>query len=423
MTYKNRSILWRLFLLGTLMLAACGRLKSDDSEQIVSNLTGTLPIEVVNTAVVGQPLDLLVGPIQATDGTPATLTLLGSYGPQILYTTFKNNHAYFLIPADMTTRSGRLDLVVTSGTAKGATALDLQPEEPVEPITLLVGPRSIIADADHWAMALAIPFDQFGNPIAEETNVDFRSLHPGENLRTYNSKIEHLLVWERVFSGTKAGRTVIAANIDDVSGPEGILLEIPGWPVPFSIMSDPVTLPADGFQLMTLYTGKITDQHGNIMPDGTLVRFVVNGPEENLRIIPVQTVDGIAETIFQAPNNQGRYLIRAAVFGMESDPLTVEFTPGPAVSPFPVIYEINSERGDLTLTAGPLTAVLDQYVPDGTPVNFRITGPDGESHPVQAVSDAGYATGTIRLVQLTGGIHQVDASAGSGLGQVRFTLP
>jgi hypothetical protein len=174
---------------------------------------------------------------------------------------------------------------------------------------------------------------------------------------------------------------------------------------------------------MTLYTGKITDQHGNIMPDGTLVRFVVNGPEENLRIIPVQTVDGIAETIFQAPNNQGRYLIRAAVFGMESDPLTVEFTPGPAVSPFPVIYEINSERGDLTLTAGPLTAVLDQYVPDGTPVNFRITGPDGESHPVQAVSDAGYATGTIRLVQLTGGIHQVDASAGSGLGQVRFTLP
>ncbi|MFK7801778.1 MAG: hypothetical protein AB8G95_09120 [Anaerolineae bacterium] len=407
-----------------LSLGACGRLGTEEeAPQIASTLTGEIPVSVIEASVVGQPIDLFVGPTNVADGTPVMLTMLGSFGPQVLRTQFENNQAYFLVPETMTTRAGWVDFVVTSGEAKGTATLHLLPDQPVEPITPLVGSRSIIADAGHWAMVVAIPFDRFGNPIAEGTPVDIRSLHPGKALRTYDSKISHLLAWERIYSGIKAGRTIIAANIDEVHGPEGILLEIPGWPVPFELESDPDTLPADGFQLMTLRTDEIVDQYNNMMPDGTLVNFVVDGPAGNLRVIPAQTVDGVAETIFQAPNDPGQYTIRAAVFGMESEPLVVEFTLGPAVSSFPIDLDVSFDKGELALTAGPITAELDQYVPDGTPVSFEITGSDQKTYSITAVTDAGYATATIRLIHLKSGPQQAQAKAGSGSGELKFTLP
>jgi len=410
--------------LALFFLTACSGAENVEAPlKIVSELTGVLPIQVAESATVGEELDVLVGPINAADGTPVVLTMLGSFGPRILRSEFKDNQAYFRITADLSTRAGWVDIVATSGEAKGSAILHLLPDEPVEPITPLVGARSIIADAGHWAMIVAIPFDRFGNPIAEGTPVDMRSLHPGKALRNYDSKIEYLLAWERIYSGTKAGRTIISVNIDEVHGPEGILLEIPGWPVPFPIEADPLTLPADGFQLMSLRTGEIVDQYDNMMLDGTLVNFVIDGPAGNLRIIPAQTVDGVAETIIQAPNEPGSYTIRAAVFGMESEPLVVEFTLGPAVSQFDIDVEINSEKGELALTAGPITGELDQYVPDGTPVTYDIIGPDKVTHTVTAVSDAGYATGTIRLINLTNGLQKVEAKAGSGSGTVTFKLP
>ena len=411
-------------LLAIILLTACGRSENDQPVITVAELTGLLPIHAPDSALVGEEIDLTIGPVaDATDGTPIVLTLIGSYGPNVLRSQFKNNQAHFLIPATMTTRSGLVDLIATSGGAKGNATLELLADKPVEPISPLVGARSIIADGDHWAMVVAIPFDRFGNPVAEGTPIDIRSLHPGKVLRTYDSKIEHLLAWERVYSGTKSGRTVIAVNIDDIHGPEGVLLEVPGWPVPFPIMSDPGTLPADGFQLMTLYTAKISDQFGNIMPDGTLVKFVVDGPVGNRRVIPAQTVDGVAETIFQAPNDPGVYTIRAAVFGMESDLLSIEFTEGPAVSEFPIAYTTDEEKGELVLTAGPITAALDQYVPDGTQVTFNLVGPDKKLHAFTGFTDGGYATGAIRLIHLTPGRQIVEANAGSGGSTLQFLLP
>jgi hypothetical protein len=372
---------------------------------------------------VGETVELLVGPINAADNTPVFLTILGSYGPNLLRAQFEGGMAWFQIPAEMTTRSGTVSLVATAGNARGQATLQLLPDEPVEPITPLVGARSIIADGDHWAMAVVVPFDRFGNPVAEGTAVQMRSLHPGNNLNAHDTTIEHLLAWERIFSGTKAGRTVIAANIADVHGPEGILMEIPGWPVPFKLAADPPTLPADGFQLMTLRSDVITDRFDNIMPDGTQVSFVVTGPAEDVRFIPAQTVDGVAETVMQAPELPGDYDIRVAVFGVESEPLVVEFTPGPAIGRFAVDVEVNNENGELLLVAGPITAVLDQYVPDGTPVQYTVTGPDKEEQLVTAVTDAGYATAALRLFQLASGTYNVEVAAGSGVGTSRFTMP
>ncbi len=414
-----------LFLLSLILISLLGCRTADPSEPPEFILTGELIVDGPESVSVGQAVEIIVEDTSASapDGTPVFLSLMGSYGANMLRAEFENNKAWFYVPPELTTRSGATTLIATSGEAGGKAQLIFRPDEPVEPITPLVGSRSIIADADHWAMAVVIPFDRFGNPIATGTPVDIRSLHPGNNLRTYRPETEHLLVWERIYSGTKAGRTVIAANIEDVHGPEGILLEIPGWPVPYTLSADPPNLPADRFQLVTLRSSIIVDQYDNMMPDGTQVSFVVTGPTGETRILPTITIDGIAETIMQAPRTAGAYTIHGVTFGIESEPLILTFSEGPAIEPFPVKITIDNLDRELDILAGPITADLDQYVPDGTQVSFTINAPDGTSIEQTAQSDAGYATLPLRLAKLAAGRYTVTVMAGSGTGTTHFIVP
>ena len=108
---------------------------------------------------------------------------------------------------------------------------------------------------------------------------------------------------------------------------------------------------------------------------------------------------------------------------MTSAPLGITFTPGPAVGGFPVHVAVDSAQGTLRLTAGPITAVLQQYVPDGAPVGFTITGPDGQMWSDTAVTAAGYASIEMRLTRLTSGAYTAVAAAGSGRGTTRFSVP
>ena len=386
-------------------------------------LAGSLPITAPRTAVVGEPVVVTVGPVAAPDHTAVTLTAVGSYGPIVLRSTFLGGSARFQIPPELATHSGAVTLLAASGSARGQANLDLRPQEPIEPITPLVGARSIIADGGHYAMSVVVPFDRFGNPVAEGTMVHLRILHPGSVLQEIESPVRHLLAWERVYSRTIAGRTLISAEVEGQHGPESTLEEIAGWPVPFALTAEPASLPADGFQLLTLRSDVIRDRFGNLMPDGTEISFVAAGPAGDTRIIPAQTLDGVAEAVMQAPSIPGVYQVQATVLGMTSAPLRITFTPGPAVGGFPVHVAVDSAQGTLRLTAGPITAVLQQYVPDGAPVGFTITGPDGQMWSDTAVTAAGYASIEMRLTRLTSGAYTAVAAAGSGRGTTRFSVP
>lgn len=422
MTTVHRRWTLNLFLAALLLAGGC-RKEEETAPAPAFQLSGELTIEAPETAVVGQSIELLVGHEDAPDGMPVFLTMSGSYGHNLLRAKFEQGLAWFKFPPEMTVRSGITQLTASADQASGQTSLFILPDQPIEPIQPLIGARSIIADGEHWAMAVVIPFDQFGNPIAEGTPVNMRSLHPQQQLKTYQPKIEHLMAWQRIYSSTSAGRTIISANIGAVHGPEGVLLEIPGWPVPFALYSDPQTLPADGFQLLTLRSDMIRDQHANIMPDGTLVNFVVDGPTGDRRVLPTVTVDGIAETTMQAPLIPGTYTIQAAVYGMASDPLVVHFTPGPAVGRFSVRVTPDPLNDALLVKAGPITGALDQYVPDGTPAYFSLVDEGGKEQRLTAVVDTGYATLSLRRILLPSGQYNISVSAGNGTGEVMLTIP
>ncbi len=371
----------------------------------------------------GEPMSVVVGATRASDGTQVTLFAQGSYGMRIYQAVFRRGEATFALPGSETQELGVVSLLAQVGTVQAFAYLTIQPAPPIEPLTPLVGARFIIADASHWSMTIVIPFDIFGNPIQEGTPVQIEALHPGDVLDKKIVPISHLLAWRRVYSRTKAGRTVIAAQVAQIHGFEGTLLEVPGWPVPFSISAEPQPLPADGQLLTTLRSTIIRDKFGNMMPDGTIVMFIIEEPDGTRSFVPTYTIDGVATTSYQAPRVAGRMRMYATVLGVQSSAYTLIFTAGPAIGKFPVNVQNDPVDKAYLLNAGPLLGKLGQYIPDGTPVHFQLTSRTGRQYSLDGVSDAGYARVEIIKSLYAPGSYNIQASAGSGQGSGKLVLP
>ena len=414
----KRRLLFALLVCAVLFLSACKR-----SAPPPPPLTGEIPVSVVPSARVGDSVSVTLGPMDAVNGTPVLLTVLTTYGPRVLTAAFANQYARILLDETYTKNSGQLSLLAQSGDARGQAQVQLVADAPVEPLTPLVGPRSIIADGEHWSMATGIPFDRFGNPAADGTPVKIRVLHPDNRLEELDVTVQHLVAWARIFSGTQAGRTNITMQAESAYGPEETLLEVAGMPVPFKVNAAPNNVPADGRQLVTMRTEILRDKFGNTMADGTAVTFFVKTASGQLRLIPAYTLAGAAEAPLQAPTEPGIVEVWGTLYGVESLRTDVTFTPGPAVGEIPVQVIPNAADHSLRLKAGPIIGMLKQYVPDGTPVQFSLTDPTGFKQWLTATTEQGYATAEVRMPELPIGSYHVEVLAGSGYGKKDFELP
>jgi hypothetical protein len=272
-------------------------------------------------------------------------------------------------------------------------------------------------------MLVVVPFDEFGNPVAEDTPVTVRVRRPDNRITEQEITVSHLVAWTRIPSGTRAGRTTISVTTQDVYGPEATLLEVAAFPVSSTLEAEPRSAPANGRELITLRTSVLVDQFGNVLPDGTLVTFVADAPNGDRRFVPAYTINGVAEAPLQAPTEPGIFTVRATVYDAESAPLQVAFTSGPAVGAFPLTARTDTTSGAVILEAGPILGPLQQYVPDGTPVLFTVTDDAGQQQWLQAIAETGRASVELRLVDLKPGTYTVEALAGSGRGSTSFNRP
>ena len=386
-------------------------------------LVGSIPIAAPATARVGDSFSVDIGPLSVPDGTSINLIALTSYGPKIYPIVIRSGLAHYTFTSKDTQQSGQVTLIAVAGDARGSADIVLQPGDPVEPVTPLIGGRSIIADGAHWSMVVGVPFDVFGNPVADGTPIRIQALHPGDHLEEKQVEVSHGLGWMKVFSGTQAGRTIISIQAGGAHGPEGDLSEVPGWPVDFSINPPPAQLPADGRQLITLSTSILRDKYNNILPDGTLVTFQVESSLGDRRVIPTFTIGGVAEAPLQAANQPEILNVWATLYGVESPHLQIGFTPGPAVGTFPLAASIDAQNQSIILQAGPLLGALGQYVPDGTVVLFRLTDQTGQYEWLSGVASDGHAQAELRLSSLVAGNYPIEAWAGSGHGITQLSIP
>lgn len=408
-----------LALLLIALLAGCaGRTSVAET-----GLTGVLAIQSPATVSAGRPITIVITRTDAPEGTAVILVLQGSYGPLVYRSRFQGGRAEIRIPSEDTKVSGRVTLTARAGAAEGHADLFITPGTPVDPVTPLVGPRTIIADGAHWGTAAAIPFDTYGNPVAHGTPVEFRLVRPDGRVETVTTVVDHLVAWTRLSSATVAGRTTIVVAAEAARGPSASLIETPGWPVPFALSADPIAIPADGHRFLTLRTAPILDRFGNQMLDGTLVTFVASAPDDTLQFIPAYTIDGVAKAQLQAPASPGTLTVHATLYGVESLPLRIELGPGPAVGTFPLRAVLDRAAGVVRLEAGPLLGTHGQLVPEATVVHITLASPGRAALMFTSLIEHGYARIDLRLADLAPGSYVVDATAGAGVGQTRFTVP
>ena len=273
------------------------------------------------------------------------------------------------VPGELTERTGVLTATVRVGDAVGSGFVEVVPLDAVNGAIPLAGPRSIIADFEHWTMVSAFPRDRFGNAVADGTTVLVEVRRPDGTFETVETEVEHLLSVVRVFSESLAGRTALRMNTGGATGPEVEVLEVPGPPVGVTVEVPDVPFRADGRMLVNLRTDVLVDQYDNVLLDGTTGVVRMDGPLGVGTLRPF-TIDGRFDFFVEAPPVPGTVTLDIEVDGVRSEPIELFFASD--VSDLPVEVE-RTEEGVL-VSVGQVLSVHGGYVPDGTRAFVRVGG-------------------------------------------------
>lgn len=384
---------WILLLLGCWWLTAC------QPQQPIQSAPTAMTIEVAPTSIVGVDLPMRVHVAPDWDGL-VTVTLQTSYAVHVQTVPIQQGLGTMLLTKPWNEQRGDVTIVARVGQLQASATTSLQPSAVVEPIRPLVGARSIIANGATWSMVVVIPHDQFGNPIADASVVDMTAQRPNQQLTRLTAKTAHLLAWQRLYSQTVAGKTLISVQSQSRFGPQAELLEVAGWPVHVSLeLAQPLPrFTADGHTFIPIQTTLIHDAFGNVMPDGTSVVFEVDDGLGQKRSINSVTIRGIAEAQILSPNRATKLAIQARVFRITSAPLTIDVAPNGAAD---FMLQAVVATDVISITAGPIIGSLQQYVPDGTIALLQVNGPTSFEQTTDVV--AGYLQTTIRRSLLPSG--------------------
>lgn len=259
--------------------------------------------------------------------------------------------------------AGLTTLTAIEGNRTGHTTTTLVAEMANDPLELFLGPRTIEATAETATMAVVLAVDQWGNPVPDGTPVTYRVTRPDLTTEELMMPVDGLISWTRILSGTFAGKSKLAVEVDGAGGKELDFLEIAGTPNPFGIFTVDPAVPADGRSLVRVRTTEILDTYGNAVPDGLDV-FADMAGSSGVRRLKSETIKGVAEFTIEAPNQPGPATIVVNVSGVASDPLTLDFAAMVTAMPIDVVTDLDG----MVISVGQVFSTLGSYVPDGTPV-------------------------------------------------------
>lgn len=199
--------IWRRWLLPALfgllaLLALSGCAPGAAEAPAAPTLSGALTLETPAAVRASAPVPVTIARDDAPDGLAVTLTAQGSYGMRVYGGVFAKGRAIITLPGEHTRQTGVVTLLARAGTARGEGQVEIRPNPPADPVQPIVGPRSVAADGEHETMALVVPFDDYGNPVAEGTPLTLRILHPGDVLEQQTLTVTNLLAWGWVRSRT-----------------------------------------------------------------------------------------------------------------------------------------------------------------------------------------------------------------------------
>ncbi|MBU2945120.1 hypothetical protein [Zobellia uliginosa] len=233
-----------------------------------------------------------------------------------------------------------------------------------------LGPRSLTAGPEDYAMFVMVATDFYDNPLNDSTSiyskVQFQDSQMEKELRTKN-----LIAWSRVRAPEKSGRMLISSACNETNSKEFTTIIYPANPVDFNISYERNHEFADGNQVITFRTDIIRDTYGNIASEGTLVSFIITDDKGARLKAQGTTLNGKAEARLLHPEYEAFWSIEAFVTGAaRSKPITVAFKASVTE------YEVLISEDSRTISVGPLKSFMDQLVPDGMPIALTIRDGD-----------------------------------------------
>ncbi len=359
-----------------LAIAAC----SSPEGAVVSRPT---KVEAPQRVTAGELVTVVV---EATGAGDMSLDVIDAYGITRLTEPLDEGSASFELPARLTQLAGTVTLRVHGVDGDHIDAwMTIGPASAVDPLDIVVGPRTIVADGADETMAVAFVTDRFGNPMPDGTPVDLTLLDERGDATLLEAIVDGGLAARLIRSGTVAQRVEVYAgaadatlasrrvDFNEVAGPARDLT----LAVERDDRLDP-PLVADGRSLVALRTNVIVDGFGNVVPNGHLVRVRTVGPDGIGRLTS-RTIDGIARFAMASPRLPGIVTLVAHADGASSESIELGF--GDAVSELPVAWEIDD--GSLVASIGPVLDAQRAVVVDGTSVAVSSTG-TVDAGPIEA---------------------------------------
>ncbi len=350
--------------------------------------------------------------LQFESSTKANPLLLfeNALGSTLIHPESREDMLEFALPLPYTQKAGlsRWRLIedqreILSGQFHISSSVEEQPL-----LEAYLGPPSLMAGDEDFAMLVTIPTDSYGNPLASNWPITLKQNKVGKE-QADTIFTQELLAWKRINTVKRSGPLFVSAATEQSQTKEFQTFVYPANPVDFEINTELVHNYADGNQIMQLKTSVLKDEFGNIVSDGTLVEFHILTDSGSLLSSTATTINGVATAKLLHPETASEWEITAFVAGAaKSNSLSVQFEP--IFNDFDVQI---TEKGRL-LRVGPLKSYQGQIVPDGFGVVLTVSREDKQAESLSTNSRNGYAEfeldpdtyppGQYKLELLSGGV-------------------
>lgn len=390
------------------LIVGIGAVACSAPEEVVTSEVSTL--DAPQRIVAGEAIGVVV---EASGSGPIELDVIDAFSTTTLTVEADrrdpDGRIRFDVPGHLTRASGVVTFRAVGGVGDDvATSTLIVPAGAVDPLDVVVGPRTVVADGADETMAIGFVTDEFGNPLLDGTTVPLTLIGERADTVTVDAVLEGGVAARLIGSGTIAQRVEVYASVDDarLASRRVDYHEVPGPAAAVDVVlaaGADERLVADGRTLLDVRTAPLFDQHGNLLIDGRLVRLETDGPD-GIGQLTARTIDGIARFDVVAPSRAGSMTLRADVDGVSSSGIVIEY--GPAVTALPV--DLVTAPDGITVSIGLVRDDRGAVVVDGTNASITLGSRAADSDG----ADGAVAVLATNEVQLIDGRAQVafDAS-------------
>ncbi len=337
-------------------------------KQAISNASFRIE-KIVDTLASAEPRVVRFSTYDSVQKANLQLVLSSTYGTIALSPETTSWDYYFSIPAAFNKNAGTVSYILTQDqkTVQEGSYQILADTTKLGTLEIHLGPRSIVANERDYTMLVSIPTDTLDNMLPDGTLVELKSHY--KNTTTASSHtLSSGIAWKRISAPLQSGRMSTASSLKTASSRELVVDIFPDVAQDFSITASSHHNYADGNELITFETSQIKDAHGNIMTDGTLITFYIKSNLGDYWQTQAITVNGYAFAKALHPQSPSHWKITAAITGIAQSK-EIAFTFESIIEQIPIT--ITTSR---SITVGPLTSYLGQWVQEGIEVSLEIDG-------------------------------------------------